>query len=157
MSHSNYSKTNTLYLFSWTFSFFNHRKDCPKPSIAIDQRLSWPWPYNIQLLSNWLVKNPVMHWHIKNRSEPRSPDAWLGCSWMQVTTLPPGLLLCNVTHKRTRFHWKTTVPPGGQIALFPVSQNVISCYLRLSVYIFSIYDILETSSKSNTFISCVAV
>lgn len=54
------------------------------------------------------------------------------------------------------FHSSITVPPGGKTVLFP---SVTECYFLSSPFIcwFFFCDHLEMSSKSNIFISCVAV
>lgn len=68
-----------------------------------------------------------------------------------------GLVLYNNnTHKGNMLHYSITVPPGGKTVLFP---SVTECYFLLSPFIcfFFSCDNLEMSSKSNIFISCVAV
>lgn len=62
------------------------------------------------------------------------------------------------------FHYDMTVPPGGQTVLFPQCHRmffpIISIYL-LGVFFFFFLppfsDNLEMSSKSNIFISSMAV
>lgn len=67
-----------------------------------------------------------------------------------------GLLLYNNTHKRNMFHYNITVPPGGQTVLFPQRHRMFFPFISIYQLVF-LRDNLEISSKSNIFISSVAV